>query len=206
MDTDLREELSRRIWLFGHSPPENSPDIGVLDPRHPTRHSIWTSVSDYLQERVFDHGKFRLDPEKLLFRNAFEAAVGLKSSGSILDKRRVSLYKNLVEFQPPVVFTFGDEAYRFVSANALDKQVSTKKLRIEDLGVRFREVDERFDPQKVNIFPLLHASVARASWASIGKWFSGPDKEDNYFKYVGQRIGDILLRHGRDWPIWRNRY
>jgi hypothetical protein len=50
--TDI--ERARKIWLLGHSYPEawvhvlNEP----LDPRHPTRHNIWTPVLDRLQERV----------------------------------------------------------------------------------------------------------------------------------------------------------
>jgi len=201
------KELGRRIWLFGHSPPKRWDDIldGVLDPRHPTRHSIWTSVADYLQERVFDNGpQLRLDAQKLLFRNAFDSATKLDFTSSVVETLRISLSQQLKQFRPPVVFTFGDEAYRFVScANAPDKPVPRHSLKIEDLGKRFRGVCVKFDPQEVNIFPLLHASVARKSWAIVGERFSGPDKENNYFRYVGQKLGDVLLHHGRDWPIWR---
>jgi uracil-DNA glycosylase len=166
-------------------------------------------VADYLQERVFDNGpQLRLDAQKLVFRNAFDSATQSKLdfTSSVVETQRVSLSQQLEQFHPPVVFTFGDEAYRFVSyANAPDKPVPLHRLKLEDLGKRFRDVCEKFDPREVNIFPLLHASVARASWAIVGKRFSGPDEENNYFRYVGQKLGDVLLRYGRDWPIWRNK-
>jgi len=43
------------IWLIGDSPPEAWADKldTPLDPRHPARHSIWTSVADPMQDRFY---------------------------------------------------------------------------------------------------------------------------------------------------------
>jgi hypothetical protein len=131
-------------------------------------------VADYLQERVFDNGpQLRLDAQKLLFRNAFDSAIKAKLNftsftSSVVETQRVSLSQQLKEFHPPVVFTFGDEAYRFVSfANPPDKPVPGHSLKIEDLGKRFRDVCEKFDPKKVNISRCcMHPSHEQAGLLS----------------------------------------
>ena len=43
------------IWLVGGSPPEAWADKldTPLDPRHPARHSIWTSVADSMLDRLY---------------------------------------------------------------------------------------------------------------------------------------------------------
>ncbi len=181
-ETFSEHQLLRRIWLFGHSPPSRwSHNLeGVLDPRHPTRHSIWTSVADYLQGKVFDDGpRLRLDACKLLFRNAFGSADDvlpkLDFARPAVEEQRVLLSQQIQQYRPPVILTFGDEAYRFVSFASVSGQlVPRRRLKIENLGKTFRDVVGKFPPQQVNVFPLLHASVARASWATVGEKFSGP--------------------------------
>lgn len=210
-ETFSEQDLLRPIWLFGHSAPSRWGNNleGVLDPRHPTRHSIWTSVLDYLQEKVFDDGpRLRLDASKLLFRNAFGCAEDvlpkLDFATPAVEKRRFLLSKQIEQYSPPVILTFGDQAYRFVSfASSPDQLVPSRKLKIEELGGRFRIVLDAFSPQHANVFPLLHASVARASWAKTGEKFSDSEGEKNYFRYVGHKLGELLLSYGRAWPIWQ---
>jgi hypothetical protein len=166
-------------------------------------------VADYLQERVFDDGpRWRLDACKLLFRNAFDSADDvlpkLDFAYPAVEKRRSLLSRQIQQHRPPVILTFGDQAYRFVSfASASNQSVPARNLKVEDIGETFRNVLHNFGPQQVNVIPLLHASVARASWATVGAKFSG-NGEENYFRYVGHGLGDLLLRYGRGWPIWRD--
>jgi hypothetical protein len=64
------------IWLIGDSPPEawaaklDTP----LDPRHPARHSIWTSVADPMQDMLYRQSKLRLDMSRLYIRNAMRVS------------------------------------------------------------------------------------------------------------------------------------
>ena len=60
------------IWLVGDSPPEAWADKldTPLDPRHPARHSILTSVADPMQDRLYRQSKRRLDTSRLYIRNA----------------------------------------------------------------------------------------------------------------------------------------
>jgi hypothetical protein len=151
----------------------------------------------------------RLNACKLLFRNAFASADDvlpeLDFARPAVEKQRGLLSQQIQQYRPPVILTFGDQAYRFVSfASVAGRTVPARRLKVEDLGERFRDALNKFDPEKPNVFPLLHASVARASWATVGQKFSGLNGEKNYFKYVGHRLGDLLLSYGRGWPIWRD--
>lgn len=64
------------IWLLGDSNPRNWEDVleTPLDPRHPARHNIWTSVLDIINEQVFKTCRSRLDSSRLYTRNAVERA------------------------------------------------------------------------------------------------------------------------------------
>ena len=60
------------IWLIGDSPPEKWADKldSPLDPKHPARHNIWTSIADSMQDRLYRKGRLRLDTSRLYIRNA----------------------------------------------------------------------------------------------------------------------------------------
>lgn len=60
------------VCLIADSPPKNweeALDI-PLDPRHPARHNIWSSVLCYMQEALYYDDKRRFDTSKLYIRNA----------------------------------------------------------------------------------------------------------------------------------------
>lgn len=197
------------VWLFAHSPPKKWPEVrGVLDPRHPTRHSIWTSVSEYMQERVFNAGpKMRLDTDQFNFQNTFLDSEHVKKNLDFTEENVAARVKfirrQLHAFRPKIVLTFGEQAFRLVKfANNLDNVAINKPMKIEDLGEQFCKSLKNFDVENVNIIPLLHASVARKSWLTAGKKFSGEAGSDNYFRFVGIGLGDLFLSHARHWEIW----
>jgi hypothetical protein len=138
--TDI--ERARKIWLLGHSYPEawvhvlNEP----LDPRHPTRHNIWTPVLDRLQERVYSNGNHRrLDIGACHISNA-AAKQAEKSppdwdwSGQSIPERIRQLRSNVANFRPPILITFGANAYRFAQ-EALDFPTPSKR-ELEAKGLR----------------------------------------------------------------------
>ncbi len=72
------------------------------------------------------------------------------------------------------------------------------------LGEQFRSRIEKFHDDRVNIIPLLHASIARgkfleATWDFVGAYGQTPP---NYFDYVGTKLADLLLAKLADKPIW----
>ncbi|MBN1936604.1 MAG: hypothetical protein JW934_18220, partial [Anaerolineae bacterium] len=73
------------IWLLGDSNPKQWQDIlqVPLDPRHPIRHNIWTSVLEIIQDKVFRECGSRVDTSSLYIRNAIENP-DYKPSGSSL--------------------------------------------------------------------------------------------------------------------------
>ena len=205
-----------RIWLIGDSPPKNwHEELEVpLDPRHPVRHNIWTSVLDRIQETVFYDGR-RLDSKLLYVRNAVD-------SDKLVPPKRVdwswtalapsvkALGDALNKYQPRLVLSFGGFACEMVcrarriglAAPHLDRDVddwTTKKL-----GAAFRQGTSTFDQTSINHLPLLHVSIARRNFLSAHEYFCPPSEGEkpNYFDYVGIELGKLLLKHMKDEQIW----
>ena len=187
------------IWLIGDSPPEAWADKldTPLDPRHPARHNIWTSVADPMQDRLYRKGKLRLNTSCLYIRNA------MLSLGEQIQLSGPRLKELLDKHRPNVVLTFGASAFMialFASGEVPQKLYKTTKL----LGEQFRSRIEKYDEHKVNIIPLLHVSIARRWFLSAHRDFVGTygSMPPNYFDYVGIKLADLLLAKLHDKPIW----
>ena len=187
------------IWLIGDSPPERWADKldTPLDPRHPARHNIWTSVADPMQDRLYTQGKLRLDTSRLYIRNAM---LSLDEQTQLSQER---LKKLLDKYRPSVVLTFGAHAFMIAllaSGETPQKLYKTTKLLGEQFGSRIEKYDER----KVNIIPLLHVSIARGRFLEAHRDFVGTSSHapTNYFDYVGTKLADLLLAKLHDKPIW----
>ena len=187
------------IWLIGHSPPPAWVDKldTPLDPRHPARHNIWTSVADPMQDRLYTQGKLRLDTSRLYIRNAM---LSLDEQTQLSQER---LKKLLDKYRPSVVLTFGASAFMIAllaSGETPQKLYKTTKL----LGEQFRSRIEKYDEHKINIISLLHVSIARGKFLEGHRDFVGPygSMHPNYFDYVGTKLADLLLAKLHDKPIW----
>jgi hypothetical protein len=187
------------IWLIGDSPPEAWADKldTPLDPRHPARHSIWTSVADPMQDRLFRRGKRRLDTSLLYIRNAKNQPL------EQIHQSQETLKELLNKYKPSIVLTFGVLAFNitlWASGETPSVFVNSAIL----LGEQFRSRIETFQDNKVNIIPLLHASIARRWFLSAHRGFvgAGGQAPPNYFDYVGTRLADLLLAKFSYRPIW----
>jgi uracil-DNA glycosylase len=187
------------IWLIGDSPPEAW--VGKLDtpldPRHPARHNIWTSVADVIQDRLYRQKKLRLDTSRLYIRNA------MLSFGEQIQLSAPRLKELLNRHRPSVVLTFGASAFMvalFASGEVPQKLYKTTKL----LGEQFRGRIEKYDEHKINIIPLLHVSVARGKFLEGHRDFVGTHGSvpPNYFDYVGAKLVDLLLAKFSGKRIW----
>ena len=187
------------IWLIGDSPPPAW--VGKLDtpldPRHPARHNIWTSVADPMQDRLYTQEKLRLDTSHLYIRNS------MLSLGEQIQLSGPRLKELLDKHRPNIVLTFGASAFMialFASGEVPQKLYKTTKL----LGEQFRGRIEKYDEHKVNIIPLLHVSIARGKFLEGHRDFVGPygSMSPNYFDYVGTKLADLLLAKLSDKPIW----
>lgn len=203
-----RDELSKPIWLLAHSFPAKWVDQlkEPLDPRFPTRHSIWTPIWDYMQERVWSRGdRRRIDRSKLFVDNMAEkqkqgasADVNWRSS-AFWD--RLERYRSwLSHYKPPVLITFGADAYRFAVAELSAERKPPQKLRAAELGKQFCTAVSDWKPDRTNVFPLLHAWSA-LKWDQIGKEYCG-DPDSNYFEFLGYKLGDLFLTDARHLTIW----
>ena len=201
---------SSEIWLIGDSPPEKWKDrlSEPLDPRHPSRHNIWTPIVDGIQERVYQNGRLRVDTSHFYVRNAvhdheLKQEAGRKDwskSDALLDETR-QLWDLLGEYEPPFVFTFGAFAFEFVrrSRGGCEERPFSY-WGAKRLGNEFRHSVEGFDRSKVNVFPLLHVSIA---WSFLeSHHYFTCDEGGNYFDYVSCKLSALLLNHKDDLNIW----
>jgi hypothetical protein len=193
------------IWLIGDSPPEAWADKldTPLDPRHPARHSIWTSVADYMQDRLYREKKLRLDTSRLYIRNAMSQPLAAPILKEQTRQSQEALKELLDKYKPRIVLTFGVSAFNitlWASGEIPSVFAGSAKL----LGEQFRSRIEKFHDDKVNIIPLLHASIARGRFLEAHRDFVGAygSTPPNYFDYVGTKLTDLLLAKLSNKPIW----
>ncbi len=197
------------IWLIGDSPPDTWADKldTPLDPRHPARHNIWTSVADPMQDRLYRQRRLRLDTSQLYVRNAFSQPLSESTSEENIRLSK-KVFKGLLDkYKPLIVLTFGVDAFRAIVLASRDphyKLFKTTKNATRILGEEFRDRIENYDDHKVNIIPLLHTSLARRYFLSAHRDFVGVygQTPPNYFDYVGTKLADLLLAKLYNKPIW----
>jgi hypothetical protein len=179
-----------------------------LAPRHPTRHSIWTPVLDRIQETLYTPNKLRLDGTRLYVSNAVERqATGEPDwnfKGAAL-LGQIATYGGLLhENQPLMVLAFGRRAYAFARL-ALGHMENCRPTdwTTKTLGEEFRQRVIYFDRSRINLFPMLHASIARRYWWKSHREFTGND-DGNYFEFTGMALGNLLKEHAAELDIWVN--
>ena len=194
------------IWLVGDSPPEAWVDAldMPLDPRHPARHSIWTPVADAMQERLYrEGGRRRLDTSRLYIRNAAGKPFRQPLTEDQIHSPAKALRELLDKYRPSMILTFGVSAFMvalYASGETPDRIFRTTKL----LGEQFRKRVANFRDNKVNVIPLLHASISRGKFLESHRDFvDGHGSEPpNYFEYVGKELANLLLVSLSKRSIW----
>ncbi|MCX5997614.1 MAG: hypothetical protein NTV42_08450 [Chloroflexi bacterium] len=193
------------IWLIGDSPPAKWADKleFPLDAKHPARHNIWTSVADSIQDRLYRQARLRLDTSRLYIRNASDHPLTISMIQEQIDLSQKMLQKTINKYKPNLILTFGVSAFMmtlFASGESPQKFFKTTKL----LGEQFRSRITDYDDHKVNVIPLLHASIARGRFLESHRDFVGTEGiiRPNYFDYVGGKLADLLLTKFSAEPIW----
>ena len=195
-------------WLIGDSPPKNwADDLSVpFDSRHPARHNVWTPIVDGIQERVYRDRRRRFDDSRLYVRNAVpdytckEAVRGRNWYG--LEDETEAFGKLLNKHAPPIVFTFGAFVFEFVRrSRGCDEERAYSYWSTKRLGEQFRLSLKRFDPDKVNVIPLLHVSIARGKFLVSHKYFTCAE-DGNYFDYVADEVSALLMEKMSKRDIW----
>ncbi len=196
------------IWLIGDSPPEAWADKldTPLDPRHPARHSIWTSVADPLQDRLYRQRKVRLDTSRLYIRNAISQSLTVPTIHVQTSQAQAELKELFDTYKPSMVLTFGVGAFMASVLSSVDShwKVFKTKNKTTLLGEEFRSRIENYDTDKVNIIPLLHTSIARGGFIKAYEYFVGAERTtySNYFDYVGTKLADLLFAKFSAKKIW----
>ena len=209
MDRDAGSKDSS-IWLLGDSDPPKSADRldYPLDPRHPTRHNIWTPILEGIQGCVFRSDRRRVDANRFYIRNAVQDPADRPNPTSkvwtaSLDQE-ISCFSELIEtYRPKIVFTLGGFAFEFARRSIQkDPNRATTYWSAERLGVEFCSRIEGFNIQCINIVSLLHVSIDRGKFLECHRNFTGTE-DGNYFRYTACKISELLLVHEADLDdIW----
>lgn len=197
------------LWLLGDSIPErwekrlDSP----FDPRHPIRHNIWTSVLDVIQDKVFRECRLRVNTNDIYIRNAVEDPKSSPQERSLawstfLEDELILLGSLIKKSQPRLILSFGAFSFGFAGRALKDSPGRFSDYwDCEILGSEFMSRITQFDPQKVNLLPLLHRSIAGGYLLSAHRNFCQLECA-NYFDYVGQEIAMQLIRYQKELPVW----
>lgn len=196
------------IWLLGDSSPstwEKSLDE-PLDSRHPARHNIWTPVLEGIQRQVFLADRRRVDDSQLYVRNAVHYPDDKPPDravewGSKLLEEADTFGKLLGTHAPTLVFAFGAFAFEFARRSLGREPRESGYWKTTTLGAGFRQSVENFNPRAVNVFPLLHTSIARGHFLKSHENFTG-ESNGNYFDFVASEIGSLLLKYKDTLNVW----
>lgn len=198
--------MSSSVWLIGDSNPQGwRAELNVaLDPRHPTRHSIWTPILDEIQGHAFSAGR-RVNCSKLHIRNAIynpRFRPSTEEEWKRLERLLCIFSERFLRFRPKLVLTFGGFAFEFCRRaierpSEQDKFKSYTSWTIKGLA---KEFHERNSAPKT-IIPLLHASIARGKFLECHEAFTCSNT-GNYFSHVGKILAERLLEHHGNEDIW----
>jgi len=200
------------VWLVADSEPKRWQGVLLtpLDSRHPARHSIWTSVVDYMQEVFYRQDRRRLATNRMYITNAIKDSddkprpTDADWSYKIKDGARL-LGDKLSDCEPKVVITFGAFAFEFVR-RALKEEPSVpfSHWSTKRLGIEFKRRVALFDISGINVFPFLHVSISRGRFLESHKYFvgDGADEPPNYFKFVGTTLANLLVGQCKELAIW----
>lgn len=197
------------IWLLGDSNPTNwQKDLkSPLDPRHPARHNIWTSILDVVQDRVYRNCRLRIDTSTIYIRNAIGDPCN-KPLGNCtgwdpaVEQGVTDLRQLLDQHCPTLLFCFGAFSFEFLRRSL--GQVPAYPYQYwgaKNLGDEFRERMENFQLHAVNAIPLLHISISGGKFLKAHEYFT-QQVDGNYFEYVGDKIANKLLEHADQLNIW----
>jgi hypothetical protein len=198
------------IWLLGDSNPKNWQDKldTPLDPRHPAVHNIWTPIIDIIQRELYVKIDKRINVKPIYIRNAVEdpstkPQPNNKDWNTKIKNRIIDFRKQVQDHNPAFVFSFGAFSFEFARRCLMTGTVRSHNywgsLR---LGEEFRTRISCFDPQEVNLIPLLHVSIARGHFLKSHENFCDGDSEANYFEYVGVRLAEKIIQFEDSLSVW----
>ena len=206
----MKKETGSRdaaIWLLGDSNPRNFHSVleGPFDPRHPARHNIWTPIVDGLQDRLFRRIQQRVDMDHVYIRNAVESPDlkpdgKLHAWGAVVEKEIEVFGHDLTERAPTFLFTFGAFSHEFCRRALGRAALPYSAWGAKKLGEQFRTAITTFKPEGVNVFPLLHATIARGKFIESHNYYCSRSGA-NYFDEVAEALACLLVNYQIKLPV-----
>jgi hypothetical protein len=198
------------VWFMGDSPPEKWKDrlLYPLDPKHPTRHSIWTPIENYCQRRLYEKAALRLDTDKFFIMNAVENASekpAKREDWGALEGRIGVLKKQMAKYRPVVVLTFGSFAFELLRRVTDEEPQSIRQWGCREMGEEFVRRLDAWRGEKTNILPLLHVTISRGKFLDAHRLYCGESGYKNYFEYVGEKISELFMEKLAAHDLWSER-
>jgi len=98
--------------------------------------------------------------------------------------------------------TFGAFAFEFVRRCLGEAALPFRKWTTEKLGIEMRRRMRDYSPNRINVLPALHASIARRHFLVSHRRYC-PDPGQNYFEHVGTELSKVLIERADDFGIFR---
>lgn len=194
------------LWLIGDSEPTNwNSQLAIpLDPRHPARHNIWTSVDHYMQDEIFRRTRGRLDTSRIFIRNAVTHRKLKPGAEDVewpnLQRHLKDLAADIATHQPEIVLSFGAFGFEFTRRAVGEKPIQPyNHWGTWHLGEEFRM--RLASTARPLLLPLLHVSIARGQFLSGHRNFTSQE-DGNYFQYVGKALAEVVLERLFNRDVW----
>lgn len=197
------------VWIIGDSEPDNCSDKleDPFDTKHPTIHNIFFPILEHIQDDLFFTGN-RIDVNKFYIRNAVKNSQDWKNEAVL--ENEILEFKQLMTNNPPkMILTFGGKAYEFVRRSMGEKFEKLDHWDTINLGTEFARSCKTFDINKVNVIPLLHASICRGKYLTAHENFSKAINEkfglaeNNYFEATAKVLTPIFLENRDAFDVWK---
>jgi hypothetical protein len=178
-----------------------------LDPRHPIRHNIWTSVLDVIQRCVFEKMESRIDSSNIFIRNAVGDSIDKPSDNQVdwnkpQTETELQYLQGIIhQYRPIMIISFGAFSFEFARRALFEPKLNYGYWTAQTLGQEFRDRINGFDIRKTNLIPLLHRSIAGGKFIQSHDYFCGSNNS-NFFDYVGGQIAELLILHRYELNIW----
>lgn len=202
--------IESKVWLIGDSEPSNYSEKleNPFDLKHPTVHNIVTPVLEQIQDDLFCTGN-RIDWNKLYIRNAVKSRSDWKDEAVL--NVEILKFRNLInEHSPIIIISFGTRAFEFVRRALGEASKGLNSWGTYKLGKEFSERCQKFNVNKPNIIPLLHACICRGKFLEAHRNFCTAIKdtngidEENYFIATGKIISTIIINNKNNFDCWKS--
>ena len=188
-------ERSYPIWL-------------LVNPKYPAvLHSIWRSVLDVIQDKVYREIQTRIDTTNIYVRSALSDCRIVPNTLNWWGKEvatEIELFREIVfEYTPKILISFGAFPFEFVRrVYEIKPEKGPKSWANTMLIEEFESSMEHFNINKTNRVPLLRRVISSDRFEDQN-YFYRNDLE-RYIHHVGTKMAEKIIENKDRLNIWIN--